>query len=121
MSDHEKKRPLLRLLDAALEDDPAVRQGRRLAEMAGLLDVSHVFTKGQLVRWKPGMKHLIYPKADDVAIVTEILAEPIIDDHHTGGSPYYLEPLSLVIGVFEEGGDFLEFRVDGRRFEPFEA
>ena len=36
------------------------------------------------------------------------------------GEPYFQESLSIIIGTYRED-DFLEFRVDGRRFEPFES
>jgi hypothetical protein len=38
----------------------------------------------------------------------------------SAASPYFQELLGLVIGVFH-GDDFVEFRVDGRRFEPIDG
>jgi len=55
------------------------------------------------------------------AIVTAVLPSPIFDPAEvSSASPYFLEPLSIIIGTYRED-DFLEFRVDGRRFEPFES
>ena len=33
-------------------------------------------------------------------------------------SPYFGEPLTLVLAILDPDGDSLEFRYDGRRFEP---
>jgi hypothetical protein len=88
------------------------------AELARRLDTHHVFAKGQFVVWKAGLKNKVKPDYGEPAIVTGVYPSPIYEQTETSsGSPYYLEPLSLVIGVYHED-DLLEFRVDGRRFEP---
>jgi hypothetical protein len=53
--------------------------------------------------------------------VTGVLPSPIFDPTEvSSASPYFQEPLSIVIGSYRED-DFLEFSVDGRRIEPFES
>ena len=50
--------------------------------------------------------------------MTNVLPSPLFDPNETSAaSPYFQEPLGLVIGIFHEGA-FVEFRLDGRRFEP---
>ena len=38
----------------------------------------------------------------------------------TAGSRYFQEPLSFVLGIYKDD-EFLEFRLDSRRFEPFDC
>ena len=46
---------------------------------------------------------------------------PVLDPSETSAaSPHFQEPLTLVLGMVHEG-DFVEFRVDGRRFEPVDG
>jgi hypothetical protein len=53
--------------------------------------------------------------------VTAVLPSAIFDPGEaTAGSPYFQEPLSLVLGIFKDE-EFLEFRLESRRFEPFEC
>jgi len=50
-----------------------------------------------------------------------VLAAPVYDGCATArcaGSPYFGEPLSLVLGIVDPDGDFVELRYDARRFEP---
>ena len=81
------------------------------------------FAPGMAVRWKPGLRNRRWPQYDHPAIVVDVLAEPILDHSEDPGSPYYREPLDLVLGLFvdkgEARGDFLTFHVDGRRFQPW--
>lgn len=81
------------------------------------------FEPGMVVRWKPGLRNRRWPHDDQPAIVIEVLSEPILDHSEDPGSPYYREPLDLVLGHFidrgEARGDFLTFYVDGRRFQPW--
>ena len=91
---------------------------RKLKELADRLDQFHAFTKGQFVKWKPGLKNRRFPDYGEPTIVTAVLPSPIFDPNEgAAASPYFQEPLSIVIGTYRED-DFLEFRVDGRRFEP---
>lgn len=80
------------------------------------------FTKGQLVRWKKGLKNRTRPNEGEPAIVVDILSKPVYDESEkTAGSAYWREPLDIVLGILEkEGQDFILFHFDSRRFEPFE-
>jgi hypothetical protein len=51
--------------------------------------------------------------------VTAVLQTVLFDLSETSAaSPYFQEALTLVIGIFRDDDDLLEFRVDGRRFMP---
>ena len=74
----------------------------------------NTFKPGDIVEWKPGMKH---KRSDGPFIVVEVLDEPIIDTNAEAGSAYFREPLDLVLGSFI-GGDFVTFYYDSRRVQP---
>ena len=72
------------------------------------------FKPGDIVEWKPGMKH---KRSEGPFVVVEVLGEPIIDTNAEAGSAYFREPLDLVLGSFF-GGDFVLFHYDSRRMQP---
>ncbi len=110
--------PAIRLADGPENDDPAEARKRMLKQLAERLDEHHAFAKGQFVVWKAGLKNKSRPDYGEPAIVTGVYPTPITDQSEiSAGSPYFQEPLTLVIGVYHEE-DLVEFRVDGRRFEP---
>lgn len=110
--------PVIRLADGPQAENPTEAQKRMLSELAGRLDQYNVFSKGQFVMWKPGLKNRKFPDYGEPVIVTAILPTPMFDpSENAAASPYFQEPLTLVVGMVRED-DLLEFRVDGRRFEP---
>lgn len=111
----------IQLLPGGAKEGPAAEQARRLAELADAMDTPHALHKGQFVRWKPGLKNRAAPAYNEVAVVREVLAAPEFDaceQASCAGSPYFGEPLTLVLAILDPDGDLLEFRYDGRRFEP---
>lgn len=111
----------VQLLPSGANEEPAIEYGRRLAELADAMDTLHTFRKGQFVRWKAGLKNRASPAYNEPAVVREVLAAPVFDaceQARCAGSPYFGEPLTLVLAILDPEGDFLEFRYDGRRFEP---
>ena len=112
--------PSIRLADEATAQTPTDMLQSRLRELSDRLDEVHVFDKGQFLKWKPGLKNRKFPDYGEPVIVNAVLPSAIFDpSENQASSPYFQEPLSIVIGTFRDD-DFLEFRVDGRRFEPFE-
>lgn len=62
-----------------------------------------------------------FPDYEEPAIVTAVLPSPTFDPSEvTAGSQYLQEPLSFVLGTYRDH-EFLEFRLDSRRFEPFDC
>ena len=75
----------------------------------------NTFKPGDIVEWKPGMKH---KRSDGPFVVVEVLDEPIVDTAENGaGTPYFREPLDLIVGTFING-DFVTFYYDSRRLQP---
>jgi hypothetical protein len=80
---------------------------------------THTFQLRQLVKWKSGLKNKRLPKEGQPAIVLEVLEETLDQVERDPGSPYFREPLDIVLGVIDEDGDFMTFHFDKRRFEPY--
>lgn len=83
----------------------------------------HDFAPGDLVTWKPGLKHKRYPRYGQPAVVLEVLATPVLDPQNEAGATYFREPLDVVVGVlWDEGtdrGELIAFHFDSRRFQPW--
>ncbi len=78
------------------------------------------FEPGELISWKPGLRNKKFPQNSTPAIVINHLHEPIIDNKENAGSPYFREPLDLLAGCIDEGGDFVIYHFDSRRFMKHE-
>src|SRR5215469_11364998 len=106
------KHNTLQLLPSGTGEGPTAAHWRRLAELANTMDRPHTFRKGQLVRWKAGLKNRKMPAYNEAAIVREILDAPVFDTCETAscaGSPYFGEPLNLVLAILDPDNDFVEF------------
>jgi hypothetical protein len=123
--DHSNPRhKAVQLVSGGMDDGPAAEHGRRLAGLAAAMDAPTVFRKGQFVRWKPGLRNRTLPAYNESAVVREVLTAPVFETceaSQCAASPYFGEPLTLVLAVLDKDGDFLEFRYDGRRLEPVDA
>lgn len=73
------------------------------------------FKSGDLVKWKPGLRNKGGLNYDEFAIVVDVLNEPIFDPKKDSGSPYFKEPLDLVIAFLDTDNDFIVLHVDSRR------
>jgi hypothetical protein len=92
---------------------------RKLKELCSRLHKQNEFKEGDLVKWKPGLKNRNYPAYGEPVIIVSVLDSPVFDPSElTAASPYFREPLSLIIGEVVEK-DFVEYHVDARRFELF--
>ncbi len=113
--------PAIRLAEAVKIESPTEVHRHRLKELSERLDQFHSFNKGQFVKWKPGLKNRKFPDYGEPAIVTAVLPSAIFDPGEvTAGRPYFQEPLTFVLGTYRDD-EFLEFRLDSRRFEPFDC
>jgi len=74
--------------------------------------------KGMLVQWKPGLKNRKRPRPNEPAVVIDILATPFYDQENGSGTPYFREPMDLVLGMVDDDGEFIIFHYDARRFRP---
>ncbi len=73
---------------------------------------------GMLAVWKPGLKNKRLPAYGQPAVVMEVMKEPVLDHTEEAGSPYFREPIGLLLGVLMEGTDFWVWHFDARRFQP---
>jgi hypothetical protein len=103
------KHKAVQLLPSGVDEEPVIGHQRRPLEMSVAIDATHTFRKGQLVKWKPGLKNRAMPAYNEIAVVREILAAPVFDDceqARCAGTPYFREPLTLVLGLFDTDGEF---------------
>ena len=73
------------------------------------------FTPGQVVKWKPGLRN---KKATGPFVVVETLDPPRMNTEDQSGSPYFCEPLDVVLGHVDSDGDFMLYHYDSRRMQP---
>ena len=81
------------------------------------------FAPGQIVVWKEAMRNRSRPDNGQPAIVVEVLDPPLVNPSAAekgSSSPYFNEPLDLIIGILDEDGDWLTYHMDSRRFRPLE-
>ena len=110
MSDSKDGHKPVRLLSSKTDGDPSAEHVLRLAELANAMDKPRTFRKGQLVRWKAGLKNRAAPAYNEAVLVREILAVPVFDACEASscaGSPYFGEPLTLVLALLGRDGDFV--------------
>jgi len=103
----------------ALPEEKVSQIKEKLLNSYSALCESYSFEVGQLIEWKDGLKNKARPRSGEPAIVINIYDEPIFDSEKDSGTPYFKEPLDMVIGVIEEKPEtLLFFHVDSRRFKP---
>ncbi|MBE2295453.1 MAG: hypothetical protein IAF00_10890 [Phycisphaerales bacterium] len=76
---------------------------------------------GMLAVWKPGLKNCRFPRYGEPAVVIEVLDPPLINHKAEAWSPYYREPLDLLLGILYQDNKFLAYHFDSRRFQPYEG
>ena len=90
-------------------------KAERLTKALELLEEKYDFKKGDIVEWKKGMQN---KRSEGPFIVMEVLASPVCDGTKDAGSPYFREPLDIVLGSIDSDGYFLTYYFDSRRFAP---
>ena len=77
---------------------------------------------GQLAVWKPGLKNRRFPRYGEPAVVVALLDAPLAEAGSESGSPYFREPLDVLLGVVRgEERMFMIYHADRRRFQPYEG
>jgi hypothetical protein len=110
---------LIHLAKTRQDDDLELNYIHLLQEVFLRIEKATKFEKGQLICWKPNLKNRNFPEYGEPVIITSILAQPVYDpSEDTASSPYFREPLTLIVGQIVNG-DFVEYHVDGRRFDAF--
>ena len=76
---------------------------------------------GMFAVWKPGLKNRRFPRYGEPVVVVALLDEPIVNPGDESGSPYFREPLDLLLGLVRgDDREFLVYHADRRRFQPAE-
>ena len=78
----------------------------------------HDFEAGQLVQWKTGLRNKRLPTHGQPAIVIDVLGEAVLNTAEPPDSPYFREPLDVIVGVLDGEQDMAFFHIDSRRLEP---
>lgn len=106
--------------DSQVRDDPEILEHKaaKARAMYERFMRRHDFKPGQLVCWKPELKNRKYPAYGECGVVVKILPEPVTDTGNDSGSPYFREPLDIVLGFLDGDGDFITYHFDSRRFAP---
>ncbi|MFZ2725862.1 MAG: hypothetical protein WAX77_06410 [Methylococcaceae bacterium] len=81
--------------------------------------ITHSFEKGQVVKWKKGLRNKRFPFKNQPAIVVDVLNPPVFFDSKECCSLHFREPLDIVLGIIDNDMDFMTFHYDSRRFEPY--
>ncbi|NMG31762.1 hypothetical protein [Aromatoleum evansii] len=120
--DDESHRNLL-LDEDDLLGSPLEALATALKQRFDSLNTPRQFKPGDIVQWKPGFQNRLLPRIDKVAIVLEVLPEPIFDSEKDSSCTYFREPLDIVLGLFLDSGphrgDFLSWHFDSRRLQPW--
>ena len=107
--------------DSNMDSGAAISSGisELKQKVSSFLKESPKFEPGDVVKWKKGLKNKKYPKEGQLCIVIKEKEEPIIQENRDSGSPYYREPLDLVLALLDDS-DLVIFHYDKRRFELVE-
>lgn len=96
--------------------DAPPRQVAVLRERLELLNKPEEMHVGDIVTWKKGLRNKKHPEPGCAGLVVKVLDQPTYDTATGSGSPYFQEPLTIVVGIIDSDGDFLCFHSDARRF-----
>ncbi|MEE4420901.1 hypothetical protein [Streptomyces bugieae] len=118
--DEQELEVVLETLAAGAQSTEDRRDHGRLLELYRSFSRRNEFKVGQLVTWKPHMRNRKLPEEGEPAIVVDFLTEPLYSERADEGSPYFREPLDLILAMIDDDGDLLCFHFDSRRFQPYE-
>ena len=91
----------------------------RLTAAFAKMNEKNTFKPGDVVDWKPGMRNKV---TYGPFVVVEVLDSPIFDGETSAGSPYFREPLDIILGtVVDDGERFITHFYDSRRMEVIEG
>jgi hypothetical protein len=120
LSSSNLEKVLALLNETGIEEQYDADYCQKLIEVYQKLLEPHEFKVGDLVKWKQGLKSKKLPYMNQPAVVIQLLEKPLINRlDEEAGSPYYREPLDIILGVFDDEDEFLMFYYDKRRFEPY--
>ncbi len=89
----------------------------RLTAAFRKLNEKNTFKPGDIVNWKVGLQNKM---STGPFVVVEVFKVPVFDLEGSSGSPYFREPLNLVLGHFVADTEFIIGYYDSRRMELVE-
>lgn len=101
-------------IETVAENTPQDNRISQLKKAEKTFNEANIFEPGDIVEWKPGMKN---KRSHGPFVVVEVLREAALAEITDGGSPYFREPLDIVLGHFDSDGDFLTYHYDSRRLQ----
>ena len=104
-------------IETVAENTPQDNLISRLKKAEKDFNEANFFGPGDIVEWKPGMRNKL---SEGPFVVVEVLREVVMAETKDGGSPYFREPLDIVLGHFDEDGVFLIYHYDSRRLQHVE-
>ena len=100
--------------ETVAENTPKDNPISRLKKAEKDFNEATIFDVGDIVEWKPGMRN---KRSEGPFVVIEVLREAALAETKDGGSPYFREPLDIVLGHFDSDGDFMIYHYDSRRLQ----
>lgn len=92
---------------------------KKLQGLYALFNKKHDFKIGDIVEYKPGFQTKM---SSGPFVVMEILENPILITEQGPGTPYFREPLDIILGEIAEnqfGEVLIAMHYDSRRFQPY--
>jgi hypothetical protein len=103
------------------EEKDATAMAEALQERLQEFQKNFAFTAGELAEWKPGLRNKNRPAYGEPVVIVEKLSEPVLGRTDESGSPYFREPLDLIVGLIDTSDDNFDlYYYDSRRFQPFD-
>jgi len=116
--ERQKAKPAAASAETRQLSEKEMKAIRTISDRCKVYNSGIAYGVGDMVKWKKGMRNRRFPTADGVAIVTHVYPSPVYDKKaKESGSPQFHDPMSVILGVIDEDGDFVEFHYDGNRFE----
>lgn len=115
----EAKELLKKLIKSSLADsDTKPVSKEELLKRYTKYNERYKFKAGDIVTWKEGLQDRAHPKANEPAIVIEIIDPPILDETKDAGSPYFRNYYDLVLGVIVKEKFLISHHISNR-FKPY--
>ncbi len=115
----DKKNELIKSLLTEDSEVKVISTPSELKNCYKILTTKNTFKEGDLVCWKKNMINRRRPHSDEPAIVVKVYEEPVFDTEQDSGTPNFMEPYDIALGVLDNDGDLMVFHYDSRRFEIY--
>jgi hypothetical protein len=115
----EKKNELIKNLLSEDSETQVIATPSELKACFEAFKYKNTFKEGDLVCWKKNMVNRRKPHEGDPAIVVKVYEEPIFETEQDAGTPTFMEPYDIALGILDKDRDFVVYHFDSRRFEIY--